>query len=261
MPLDPPLAVLPVHTPATPAAPLAVRPVHSAATPAAPLASRPVAPLVAPVAAALTSGNIRWTAAIAGPEGNDITIAVAAAAAGQYATAFAVTGKALVVTPAGKQGMSITGTLVPSGSTGDLLDSYTDIHGNPAFSAGGVTIEDNTYSGPSIAYDTIGGHWILRPIVNGAGSLAHFVSNETIAAAPTPDLATWATRIGATGDPTVTAITASKAQVIAAAAASATASALVTAAASGDVTAAVATLTATHLTGGSGPAAPLPVQP
>lgn len=50
MPLDPPLAVLPVFTPATPTAPVAIKPVFSPATPAAPAASNPTQGAMSPEA-------------------------------------------------------------------------------------------------------------------------------------------------------------------------------------------------------------------
>ena len=101
--------------------------------------------------------------------------------------------------------MEITGTTSPD--IGGSLISYIDSNGNPAYSMTGQKINSLTYSGPTIYYSGEGGFWVAQNIVTGGGSLAHWVSSENIAQAPTPDYVnSWTPLSGATGAPIVTVL-------------------------------------------------------
>lgn len=112
----------------------------------------------------------------------------------------AAPGLILTATAAGS--ILISGTLVPDVS--GLLDPYTDAYGYAAWSLGGVDVTGGTYSGPGITYNRFGGYWVIQNFSNGAGSLPHWDSTEDIAAAPTPDLATWTPSGDASGVPSLT---------------------------------------------------------
>ena len=240
-----------VYTP--PAAP------GSPAVPPAPAAGTPqdvgtvYTPPAAVAHASLSVGNgtsaILFTAVATGASGNTISIQCAAAV-DSAVTAVTVTGTAILITPASKARMSI------SGLTSENIFTHVE---NPFEGNGEYAILDN-YNGRPRYKDQPGSHqiiwnsdgsggfqWVLTTTTSPISVTLAYATGDVM----TPDLATSWHRPGITESFAVTPLVSSTNQAVSAINASDPASALVTAVCVGDGTGSVAPLAATHLDGGT----------
>ena len=244
-----------------PTAPTAVLAVFQRAAPSAPDAIMDVYAPLEPEAATLIRGQLTYTAIAPGPEGNDITVEHVLAPAAT-ATTVAVTGKHLTVTAGALAVLTASGN-----SVGDLnflstngpisrwstLDTLT----NP------MEIKQTQIVGGS-------GGWAITVYTDAFGP-AQWTSTAQVTSPDQVPAGDWhAITNPDAWNPSGTPATNGGIAVmkngyfskhVAAAVNASSAAALVIAVASLEGTGAVAEISATHLSGGAGPTAPLPIQP
>jgi len=208
------------------------------------------------VAASLTAGNILWTAASPGPEGNAITREVASITGKQIS--IAVAGKAVTVSAGTQYNCVVSGALT-DGTNSIVFPTLVsnDFHWSNVGPLNPFSNNGYYVSGASGSWQVVYNH--------ESNVIAEWNSD---AAVTTPDQVpaglwngstnphAWKKVSTETGIPVVTLSIATSAQVISAVNASAAAAAVLSAAASGSVTGAVTISVATNLTGGSGLARP-----
>lgn len=184
--------------------------------------------------------SILWTAVAGwGGVGNDITVTYAAAVASQATTLCAASGYAITVTPGAKARMTIAGTLYAGPGATNARTFSTLLYA-------GVTSTKAVFTGADA--DTVGWDGSKFTLTHHSGGA--WTSTDAVA---TPDLVTtWTGVGGANGTPVVSAAISSAAQAITAGVADAATAFLAVPSASGTVTGAVAAVTATNLTNGTG---------
>ena len=188
-----------------------------------------------------SNNSVTYTSIAQSSSANSISIAYASPAAAALTTV-AVTGSAIVVTPATKANLTATGTTPAMAACAAVV--YAGCGLGYIYSSDGVA---SYGSGPSrAAYYNDGSKWLFWQW-DGSSSLV--VAGYSTTNAATPDGLTYVLTTG-TGAASITASTTTAAQVIAAVNAAPAAAALVVATAFGTVTGAVAALSPTYLSGG-----------